>query len=81
MVKSNKSNLSVVETTEVLVPSLKLHSKAGVEPPEIRVGSVITKVTLSPIQYFKSWLLIVVPESSDISIGSSIREDINGGRP
>ena len=64
----------------VVVPSLKLHSKVGVEPPAITSGSVITKVTLSPMQYFKSWLLIVVPESSDISIGRS-KEDINGGRP
>ena len=64
----------------VLVPSLKLHSKAGAEPPEITVGSVITNVASSPIQYFKFWLLIVVPESSEISIGKS-KEAMNGGNP
>jgi len=76
----DNSKLSEVEITVVVVPLSKLHSKEGVEPPAITSGSVIAKITSSPIQYFRSWLLIVVPESSDMSIGSS-KEDINGGSP
>ena len=66
----DNSKLSEVEIVVVVVPSLKLQLNSGVEPPEITSGSVTEKLTLSPIQYFKSWLLIVVPELSEISIGS-----------
>ena len=80
VVKFSNSKLIVVAIISEVIPSLKLHSKIGLKPAVIIPVSVNVKVTSFPLQYFKSLLLIVVPESSEISIGES-KEAIKGGNP
>ena len=54
LVKFSNSKLSVVAMIAgEVIPLSKLHSKTGLELKAIIVGSVILKVTSSPLQYFK----------------------------